>query len=124
MVTTSFPELPEKKVYFTIGEAADLCHVKPHVLRFWEEEFQQLKPVKRGGKRRFYRKTEIATIREIRGLLYDEGYTIKGARVRLKALSSTRISAPPTVDRASIREMRRELEAVLDLLRNNGSKID
>ena len=111
-MTTSFPLLPEKKRYFTIGEAAELCRVKPHVLRFWEEEFQQLSPVKRGGNRRFYRKQEIATIREIRGLLYDEGYTIKGARVRLKALSSTRISAAPTVERASIRGMRRELEAV------------
>lgn len=123
MPSTSFPALPEKKVYFTIGEAAELCRVKPHVLRFWEEEFQQLTPVKRGGKRRYYRKAEINTIREIRGLLYDEGYTIKGARARLKALSRTRISAPAKVERASIREMRRELEAVLKLLDNSGSNI-
>ena len=114
------PAIPDK-LYFTIGEAASLCAVKPHVLRFWEEEFRDLRPVKRRGNRRYYRKQEIITIRQICTLLYDEGYTIKGARVRMKALASTRISRPSTVDRASIREMRRELEAVMDLLDSLGS---
>jgi len=118
--TVELPEIP-KKLYFTIGEAAALCGVKTHVLRFWEEEFRDLRPVKRCGNRRYYRQQEIVTIRRIRRLLHDEGYTIKGARAQLKALASTRISAPPSVDRASIREMRRELEAVMSLLDSSGS---
>jgi len=119
---TDLLAIPDK-LYFTIGEAAALCGVKTHVLRFWEEEFRELRPVKRRGNRRYYRKQEILVIRQIQHLLHDEGYTIKGARAQLKAQASTRISAPPSVDRASIREMRRELEAVLVLLGGSGSKI-
>ena len=76
------PELPPKR-YFTIGEVSDLCGVKPYVLRYWEQEFTQLKPMKRRGNRRYYQHHEVQLIRRIRGLLYDEGFTISGARNRL-----------------------------------------
>ncbi len=76
------PAIPAKR-YFTIGEVSDLCGVKPHVLRYWEQEFPQLKPVKRRGNRRYYQRQDVITIRQIRGLLYDEGFTIGGARNRL-----------------------------------------
>ncbi len=76
------PELPAKR-YFTIGEVSELCGVKPYVLRYWEQEFTQLKPMKRRGNRRYYQHHEVLLIRRIRGLLYDEGFTISGARNRL-----------------------------------------
>jgi DNA-binding transcriptional MerR regulator len=76
------PPIPAKR-YFTIGEVSDLCGVKPHVLRYWEQEFTQLKPVKRRGNRRYYQHHEVLLIRRIRGLLYEEGFTISGARNRL-----------------------------------------
>lgn len=76
------PPIPAKR-YFTIGEVSDLCGVKPHVLRYWEQEFTQLKPVKRRGNRRYYQHHEVLLIRKIRSLLYDEGFTISGARNRL-----------------------------------------
>ena len=76
------PAIPAKR-YFTIGEVSDLCGVKPHVLRYWEQEFPQLKPVKRRGNRRYYQRQDVITIRQIRSLLYDEGFTIGGARNRL-----------------------------------------
>jgi len=78
----SLPELPDKR-YFTIGEVSDLCGVKPYVLRYWEQEFTQLKPMKRRGNRRYYQPHEVLLIRRIRSLLYDEGFTISGARNRL-----------------------------------------
>ena len=78
----SLPPIPSKR-YFTIGEVSDLCQVKPYVLRYWEQEFTQLKPVKRRGNRRYYQMHEVQLIRRIRGLLYDEGFTIAGARNRL-----------------------------------------
>ena len=71
------------KRYFTIGEVSQLCEVKPHVLRYWEQEFPQLKPVKRRGNRRYYQRQDVIIIRQIRGLLYDQGFTIGGARQRL-----------------------------------------
>src|ERR687897_1304150 len=77
------PAIPGKR-YFTIGEVSDLCGVKPHVLRYWEQEFPHLKPVKRRGNRRYYQRQDVITIRQIRGLLYDEGFTIGGARNRLE----------------------------------------
>ena len=77
------PPIPAKR-YFTIGEVSDLCEVKPHVLRYWEQEFSQLKPVKRRGNRRYYQRHEIELIRKIRYLLYLEGYTIGGARNQLQ----------------------------------------
>jgi DNA-binding transcriptional MerR regulator len=76
------PAIPGKR-YFTIGEVSELCAVKPHVLRYWEQEFPQLKPVKRRGNRRYYQREDVLTIRQIRALLYDEGYTIGGARQRM-----------------------------------------
>ncbi len=77
------PAIPAKR-YFTIGEVSELCGVKAHVLRYWEQEFSQLKPVKRGGNRRYYQHHEVLLIRRIRELLYEEGFTISGARSRLE----------------------------------------
>ena len=117
------PPIPAKR-YFTIGEVSELCGVKPHVLRYWEQEFTQLKPVKRRGNRRYYQHHEVLLIRRIRELLYEEGFTISGARNRLdSSLAHDEKSepqaravrpAPPTgVDVAAIK---RELRAVLDQL--------
>jgi DNA-binding transcriptional MerR regulator len=78
------PVIPGKR-YFAIGEVSELCGVKPHVLRYWEQEFSQLKPVKRRGNRRYYQRHDVVLIREIRGLLYEQGFTIGGARQRLEA---------------------------------------
>ena len=86
------PPIPTKR-YFTIGEVSKLCVVKPHVLRYWEQEFPQLKPVKRRGNRRYYQRHEVKLIRQIRKLLYVEGFTISGARTRLEQAESE--SAPP-----------------------------
>ena len=77
------PVIPGKR-YFTIGEVSELCGVKPHVLRYWEQEFTQLKPVKRRGNRRYYQRHDVVLIREIRSLLYEQGFTIGGARQRLE----------------------------------------
>ena len=115
------PPIPAKR-YFTIGEVSDLCGVKPHVLRYWEQEFTQLKPVKRRGNRRYYQHHEVLLIRRIRELLYEEGFTISGARNRLdhslvqdeKTESAPRAAAPGAgVDLAAVK---RELRAVLDQL--------
>jgi DNA-binding transcriptional MerR regulator len=83
---TELPPIPAKR-YFTIGEVSDLCAVKPHVLRYWEQEFAQLKPVKRRGNRRYYQHHEVLLIRRIRDLLYEQGFTINGARHRLESES-------------------------------------
>src|SRR5215204_425147 len=88
------PPIPAKR-YFTIGEVSDLCGVKPHVLRYWEQEFTQLKPVKRRGNRRYYQHHEVLLIRRIRELLYEEGFTISGARNRLEEHGGI-ASAPAT----------------------------
>ena len=82
----TLPPIPAKR-YFTIGEVGDLCGVKPHVLRYWEQEFTQLRPMKRRGNRRYYQHHEVLMIRRIRDLLYDQGFTISGARNRLQELS-------------------------------------
>lgn len=89
---TKLPEIPNKR-YFTIGEVATLCAVKPHVLRYWEQEFSSLRPSKRKGSRRYYQKKDVLLVRRIRELLYDKGFTISGARQQLKALRDT--SKPP-----------------------------
>jgi DNA-binding transcriptional MerR regulator len=82
------PAIPAKR-YFTIGEVSELCGVKPHVLRYWEQEFTQLKPVKRRGNRRYYQHHEVLLIRRIRELLYEQGFTISGARLRLDEANGT-----------------------------------
>ena len=86
------PAIPAKR-YFTIGEVSELCGVKPHVLRYWEQEFTQLKPVKRRGNRRYYQHHEVLLIRRIRDLLYEQGFTISGARHRLEDASEVEVSA-------------------------------
>jgi len=84
----TFPPIPAKR-YFTIGEVSDLCGVKPHVLRYWEQEFTQLRPMKRRGNRRYYQHHEVLMIRRIRDLLYDQGFTISGARNKLQEIVQT-----------------------------------
>jgi DNA-binding transcriptional MerR regulator len=87
----SLPPIPAKR-YFTIGEVSDLCGVKPYVLRYWEQEFTQLKPMKRRGNRRYYQHHEVLLIRRIRELLYEQGFTISGARNRLADMPASRLS--------------------------------
>ncbi|NTX30217.1 MerR family transcriptional regulator [Burkholderia pyrrocinia] len=88
------PPIPAKR-YFTIGEVSELCGVKPHVLRYWEQEFTQLRPVKRRGNRRYYQHHEVLLIRRIRELLYEQGFTINGARNRLDSPGGQRAAAEP-----------------------------
>jgi len=107
------PVIPGKR-YFTIGEVSDLCAVKPHVLRYWEQEFPQLKPLKRRGNRRYYQRHDVILIRQIRSLLYEQGFTIGGARQRL---SGDEAKDDSNQSQQIIRQLRIELEAVLDLLR-------
>ncbi len=106
------PVIPGKR-YFTIGEVSDLCAVKPHVLRYWEQEFPQLKPVKRRGNRRYYQRHDVVLIRQIRNLLYVEGFTISGARNRLTPENN---SAQDDERRQVIKALIRELEEALDVL--------
>ena len=91
------PPIPAKR-YFTIGEVSELCGVKPHVLRYWEQEFTQLKPVKRRGNRRYYQHHEVLLIRRIRELLYEQGFTISGARNRLDSRGDTKPVPPETLE--------------------------
>jgi DNA-binding transcriptional MerR regulator len=119
------PPIPAKR-YFTIGEVSDLCLVKPHVLRYWEQEFPNLKPVKRRGNRRYYQRHDVLVIRQIRGLLYDQGFTIGGARQRIEGDAQRELAKPevkPVVASISvdarlelIRGLREDLESVLALL--------
>ena len=124
------PPIPGKR-YFTIGEVSELCGVKPHVLRYWEQEFPQLKPVKRRGNRRYYQRQDVLIIRQIRSLLYEEGFTIGGARQRLKELPKVNsIARPPTMaptapvpmlkgkfTKSELKQMRSELEELIKILR-------
>jgi DNA-binding transcriptional MerR regulator len=107
------PAIPAKR-YFTIGEVSDLCSVKPHVLRYWEQEFPQLKPVKRRGNRRYYQRQDVLLIRQIRSLLYEQGYTIGGARQRM---TDTEEDTSDNGYKNLIRQMIVELEDVLEVLR-------
>lgn len=129
------PPIPAKR-YFTIGEVSELCGVKPHVLRYWEQEFTQLKPVKRRGNRRYYQHHEVLLIRRIRELLYEQGFTISGARNRLdengnnglrhdpdvgvatvgEEQMTTTSSAQPAVPNVDVALLRSELREVLNLL--------
>jgi DNA-binding transcriptional MerR regulator len=95
----ALPAIPAKR-YFTIGEVSDLCGVKPYVLRYWEQEFTQLKPMKRRGNRRYYQHHEVLLVRRIRELLYEQGFTISGARNRLSELIHSRGAAPSEDDAA------------------------
>ncbi|HPR05056.1 MAG TPA: MerR family transcriptional regulator [Denitromonas sp.] len=112
------PPIPAKR-YFTIGEVSDLCAVKPHVLRYWEQEFTQLKPVKRRGNRRYYQHHEVRLIRKIRELLYRDGFTISGARNQLNASAiHAQEDAEQAVElRESISQARETLTALLDDLK-------
>ena len=124
------PPIPAKR-YFTIGEVSELCGVKPHVLRYWEQEFTQLKPVKRRGNRRYYQHHEVLLIRKIRELLYEQGFTISGARNRLDGQESsettTSTSIPiadiskaansPLVDSVDLAALKTQLRQVIQLLR-------
>ena len=120
---TELPPIPAKR-YFTIGEVSELCAVKPHVLRYWEQEFSQLKPVKRRGNRRYYQHHEVLLVRRIRDLLYEQGFTISGARNRLDEYDPRleTVAAPVVqpveqesgVDLAAVRF---ELASILELLR-------
>jgi DNA-binding transcriptional MerR regulator len=120
LTKTSLPPIPAKR-YFTIGEVSELCGVKPHVLRYWEQEFTQLKPVKRRGNRRYYQHHEVLLIRRIRELLYEQGFTISGARNRLdETLGSARAAIKEATDSAAMPDLmslRREIQSIIDLLR-------
>ena len=107
------PPIPGKR-YFTIGEVSDLCGVKPHVLRYWEPEFPQLKPVKRRGNRRYYQRQDVLMIRQIRSLLYEQGFTIGGARQRM---SGEDAREDVTQSQQIVHQVRLELEDVLQLLK-------
>ena len=116
-VLAALPPIPAKR-YFTIGEVSELCGVKPHVLRYWEQEFTQLKPVKRRGNRRYYQHHEVLLIRRIRELLYEQGFTISGALNKLESRISQELeqsSAP--VETTNIFAVRSELEKILSLLK-------
>ena len=125
---SELPPIPAKR-YFTIGEVSELCGVKAHVLRYWEQEFTQLNPVKRSGNRRYYQHHEVVLIRRIRELLYEQGFTISGARNRLDGLrvsnnAAELVDAPvkPVSDKAvvapsiDIAAFRREIRDIIDLL--------
>ena len=126
LATNDLPAIPAKR-YFTIGEVSELCGVKPHVLRYWEQEFTQLKPLKRRGNRRYYQHHEVLLIRRIRELLYEHGFTINGARNRLEEPPPSRTGAysalgagkemtvPQPISPANIRK---ELKSILKMLDN------
>ena len=116
--TVVLPPIPAKR-YFSIGEVSELCGVKAHVLRYWEQEFSQLKPVKRSGNRRYYQHHEVLLVRKIRHLLYDEGFTISGARNRLgeAAIQDQENAVAVVQARALLNELRAEVEATLGVLR-------
>jgi DNA-binding transcriptional MerR regulator len=122
------PPIPAKR-YFTIGEVSELCGVKPHVLRYWEQEFTQLRPVKRRGNRRYYQHHEVLLIRRIRELLYEQGFTINGARNRLdshgavqgaegegEVMEGTVVQASAASATVDVDQLRKELLQVIDLL--------
>jgi DNA-binding transcriptional MerR regulator len=111
---SELPTIPGKR-YFTIGEVSELCAVKPHVLRYWEQEFTQLKPLKRRGNRRYYQRQDVILIRQIRGLLYEQGFTIGGARQRL---TSEDVKDDSSQSQQIIRQLRMELDEILDILRH------
>ena len=112
---SELPPIPAKR-YFTIGEVSELCGVKAHVLRYWEQEFTQLKPVKRSGNRRYYQHHEVLLIRRIRELLYGQGFTISGARNRLEDSSQPDSRADVPATSINIPALRQEIKAIINLL--------
>ena len=112
--TSDLPVIPGKR-YFTIGEVSLLCAVKPHVLRYWEQEFPQLSPVKRRGNRRYYQRQDVLMIRQIRALLYDQGFTITGARQRL---SGEEQKEDKTQSKQLMKQMIAELEDLLKVIKH------
>jgi DNA-binding transcriptional MerR regulator len=120
--SNALPPIPAKR-YFTIGEVSELCGVKPHVLRYWEQEFTQLKPVKRRGNRRYYQRHEVLLIRRIRELLYEHGFTIHGARSRLgQSMAEPALPVPDSVAAHSssvdLALLRDEIKSVVSLLQS------
>lgn len=111
--TSDLPVIPGKR-YFTIGEVSPLCAVKPHVLRYWEQEFPQLSPVKRRGNRRYYQRQDVLMIRQIRALLYDEGFTITGARQRLSGVEQ---KEDKSQSKQLVKQMIAELEDLLKAIK-------
>ena len=110
------PPIPAKR-YFTIGEVSELCGVKPHVLRYWEQEFNQLKPVKRRGNRRYYQHHEVLLVRRIRELLYNQGFTISGARNRLDEGGAVEVAADNLPESGQMPGgLRGELQSIVDML--------
>ena len=124
---TILPPIPAKR-YFTIGEVSELCGVKPHVLRYWEQEFTQLRPMKRRGNRRYYQHHEVLLIRRIRELLYEHGFTISGARNRLAETAQPRrkkeaeltqpVDITLSLRQSDVEAIRQDLMVALDLLRD------
>lgn len=113
--SNELPPIPSKR-YFSIGEVSELCDVKPHVLRYWEQEFAQLEPIKRRGNRRYYQREDVILVREIRNLLYLKGFTIVGARQKLNDQSTDETAVH--FDRALIKEMLAELTELKTILEN------
>jgi len=111
--SNELPVIPGKR-YFTIGEVSNLCGVKPHVLRYWEQEFSQLKPIKRRGNRRYYQRHDVLLIRQIRSLLYDHGFTIGGARQKLDGGDA---KEDVSQSKQIIKQMIAELEEVVSILK-------
>ena len=129
-VSPLLPPIPAKR-YFTIGEVSELCAVKPHVLRYWEQEFTQLRPMKRRGNRRYYQHHEVLLIRKIRELLYDQGFTISGARNQLLDgrangdASQSRSDSAPVMESlpSTPNDLRGELALVLQILKGSGPRL-
>lgn len=112
--TDELPPIPGKR-YFKIGEVSDLCDVKPHVLRYWEQEFPQINPVRRTGNRRYYQRQDVIVVRQIRALLYDQGFTISGARQRL---AGDEAKQDQTQFRLLAKQMITEMEGLLQILKS------
>lgn len=109
------PPIPSKR-YFTIGEVSELCMVKPHVLRYWEQEFEQLNPVKRRGNRRYYQRHEVQLIRRIRTLLYLEGFTISGAKNQIEQEAGGQTVATTQVQKQVVSDLIRDIDEVVTIL--------
>ena len=110
LIEQQLPSIPGKR-YFTISEASGLCEVKPHVLRYWEQEFSQLKPIKRKGNRRYYQRHDVLLIRQIKELLYENGYTILGAKQKLNTEEISKQSK-----KSAFKEIEQEVQDLLDIL--------